>query len=181
MLDDRIALENIVDRIPDIYNTNEGWVVKKMKLEYTNRIATNLPIMYQKDKVQYFNNKFAMMMSKVYHGKSINWVAIMFSQLVKELIKQEKCQKNMIEGIAKRELKKDVCHSARVLEVNFKRGFHQQEQSHRRKEVARAKGGHEKKREFKERFIKNKRPLNPTCISLKKEKQPNIRINRKAI
>jgi hypothetical protein len=51
MLDDRIALENIVDRIPDIYNTNEGWVVKKMKLEYTNRIATNLPIMYQKDKV----------------------------------------------------------------------------------------------------------------------------------
>jgi hypothetical protein len=26
----RIALANIVDRVPYIYNTNEGWVVKKI-------------------------------------------------------------------------------------------------------------------------------------------------------
>jgi hypothetical protein len=31
MLDARVALANIVDRIPDTYNTNERWVVKKMK------------------------------------------------------------------------------------------------------------------------------------------------------
>jgi hypothetical protein len=43
----------------------------------------------------------------------------MYSQLVKELIRWEKCQKNMIKGIAKRKPKKDVCHSAIVLEVLF--------------------------------------------------------------
>jgi hypothetical protein len=42
----RITLANIVDRVPDTYNTNEGWVVKKMRSKYVNRIATILPIIY---------------------------------------------------------------------------------------------------------------------------------------
>jgi hypothetical protein len=46
MLDVRVALANIVDRIPDIYNTNEGWVVKKMRSKYVNRIVAILPIIY---------------------------------------------------------------------------------------------------------------------------------------
>jgi hypothetical protein len=29
MSDDKIALTDIVDKIPNTYNTNEGWVVKK--------------------------------------------------------------------------------------------------------------------------------------------------------
>jgi hypothetical protein len=29
MLDATIALEDIVDRVPDTYNTNEGWVEKE--------------------------------------------------------------------------------------------------------------------------------------------------------
>jgi hypothetical protein len=41
--------------------------------------------------VQYFNNKTTMTISRTYHGKSINWVAIMYSQLVKELIRWDKC------------------------------------------------------------------------------------------
>ncbi len=56
-----VALADIVDKVPYTYNTNEGWVVKMMRLEYANRIATIFPIIYQKDKVQYFNNKSAMM------------------------------------------------------------------------------------------------------------------------
>jgi hypothetical protein len=52
-----IALVNIADRIPNIYNTNEGWVVKKMRSKYANKIVIILPIIYQKDKVQYFSNK----------------------------------------------------------------------------------------------------------------------------
>jgi hypothetical protein len=44
-------LTNIVDKVPDRYNTNEGWVVKKMKPKYVNRIAAILPIIYKKDKV----------------------------------------------------------------------------------------------------------------------------------
>jgi hypothetical protein len=32
MLDAIVALANIANRVPDTYNTNEGWVVKKMEL-----------------------------------------------------------------------------------------------------------------------------------------------------
>jgi len=59
----KVELVDIVDKILDIYNTNEGWVIKKMRLEYANRIIVILPIIYQKDKVQCFSNKFAMMIS----------------------------------------------------------------------------------------------------------------------
>jgi hypothetical protein len=51
MLDARVALADITDKVPNTYNTNERWVVKKMKLKYVNRIPTILPIIYQKDKV----------------------------------------------------------------------------------------------------------------------------------
>jgi hypothetical protein len=47
----KVALTDIVDRVLDTYNTNEGWVVKKMKPKYVNRVAMILPIIYQKDKV----------------------------------------------------------------------------------------------------------------------------------
>jgi hypothetical protein len=47
----KVALANIVDRVLDTYNTNEGWVVKKMRSKYANRIFAIIPIIYQKDKV----------------------------------------------------------------------------------------------------------------------------------
>jgi hypothetical protein len=51
MLDVKIAMVDITERVPNTYNANEGWVVTKMKPMYVNRIATILPIIYQKDKV----------------------------------------------------------------------------------------------------------------------------------
>jgi hypothetical protein len=60
-----------------------------------------------------------MMISKEYHGKFVNWVVIMYFQLVKKLIKWGKCQKNMIKGITKKKLKNDVCHLIIVLEAMF--------------------------------------------------------------
>jgi hypothetical protein len=51
MFNARVTLVDTINRALYTYNTNEGWVVKKMKLEYANRIATILPIIYQKDKV----------------------------------------------------------------------------------------------------------------------------------
>ncbi len=96
MFDARVALANIVDRVPDTCNIDERWVVKKMRSKYANRIVAILPIVYQKDNVQYFNNKFAMMIYRTSHGEYVNWATITYSQLVKELIKWEKCKKNMI-------------------------------------------------------------------------------------
>jgi hypothetical protein len=123
MFDPRVALAKIADKELDTYNTNEGWVVKKMRSEYVNRIVVIMLIIYQKDKVQYFRNKFAMMISKANHGNSVNWAIIMYFQLVKKLIRWEKCQNNMIEGTTKREPKKGVCHSTVVLEVLFQKWF----------------------------------------------------------
>jgi len=42
-------------------------------------IVVVLPIIYQKDKVQYLNNKYVMMILKVDHGEFVNWVVIMYS------------------------------------------------------------------------------------------------------
>jgi hypothetical protein len=53
----------------------------------------------------------------------MNWAITMYSQLVKELIRWDKCQKNMIEIILKRVPKKDACHSSIVLEVLFQKWF----------------------------------------------------------
>ncbi len=94
-----------------------------MRSKYANRITTILPIIYQKDKVHHFSNKYVMMISRIDHIESINWAAIMYFELVNELIRWDKCQKNMIEGIAKREPKGNVCHFAIVLEVIFWRWF----------------------------------------------------------
>ncbi len=44
----RIALVDITNKVPNSYNINEGWIVKKMKPKYVNRIVTILPIIYQK-------------------------------------------------------------------------------------------------------------------------------------
>jgi hypothetical protein len=59
------------------------------------------------------------MISKVDNGESMNWATIMYSQLVKKLIKWEKCQNNMIERTTKKKSKKDVCHFTIILEVLF--------------------------------------------------------------
>jgi hypothetical protein len=42
----KVALAEIINIIPNTYNTNEGWVVKKMRSKYANRIAINLPIIW---------------------------------------------------------------------------------------------------------------------------------------
>jgi len=51
MSDVKVALAKVTDRVLDIYNNNERWVVKKMRSRYANRFAAILPIIYQKDKV----------------------------------------------------------------------------------------------------------------------------------
>ncbi len=46
-----------------------------------------------------------MMIFKADHGRFADWTEIMYSQLVKKLIRWEKCQKNMIEGTTKKSQK----------------------------------------------------------------------------
>jgi hypothetical protein len=46
MTDAKVALANIADRVPNTYNINERWVVKKMRSKYANRIVAILLIVY---------------------------------------------------------------------------------------------------------------------------------------
>jgi hypothetical protein len=71
MFDAKVALAEIANKVLDTYNTNEGWVVKKM-FESVSIIVVNLPIIYQKDKVKYSSNKSIMMISRVDHGEFVN-------------------------------------------------------------------------------------------------------------
>jgi hypothetical protein len=64
-----------------------------MRSKYANRIATILPIIYQRGKVQNFSNNSTMMISRADHEKYVESTTIMHFQLVKELVKWEKCQK----------------------------------------------------------------------------------------
>jgi hypothetical protein len=65
MSDVKVALVEITYKVLDTYNTNERWVIQKMRSKYANKIVAILPIIYQNDKVQYFNNKYALMISRV--------------------------------------------------------------------------------------------------------------------
>jgi hypothetical protein len=46
MLNVKVTLTYTIDKVMDIYNTNEGWVVNNMRLKYVNKIATIFPIIY---------------------------------------------------------------------------------------------------------------------------------------
>jgi hypothetical protein len=46
MFNAKVTLTDITNRVFDTYNTNERWVVKKMRSEYANRIVAILPIIY---------------------------------------------------------------------------------------------------------------------------------------
>jgi len=45
---------------------------EKDEVKYANRIVAILLIIYQMDKVQYFNNKSVMMIPIADHGKHVN-------------------------------------------------------------------------------------------------------------
>jgi len=89
----------------------------------------------------------------------------------------------MIEGIDQREPKKDVCHFVVVLEVLFQKWFPLEgaKSQERKKQVERPEKDKRRRDSLRERFIKNKRPLNPMHISPKKKKQPKTRTTRRAI
>ncbi len=121
------------------------------------------------------------MISKANYGDQLG--CIMYSQLVKELIKWEKCEKNMIEGITKREPKQDVCDFAIVLEVMFQKWFPLKiiEPHEKKKQIKQPQEDMRIKETLQERFVKNKKPLNPSYFFPKKEKQLETRTTKRAV
>ncbi len=73
----------------------------------------------------------------------------------------------MIEGIAKKKPQKDVYHFANVLEVLFQKWFPiGAEPQEKKKHKEHPQEDRKRKETLREKFIKNKRPLNLTHIFL---------------
>ncbi len=88
----------------------------------------------------------------------------------------------MIEEIAERKPKKDVCHFAIVLKVIFQKWFPLVgAESHEKKKQAQPQEDVRRKESLRERIIKNKKPLNPTHIYVRKEKHLEIKTTKKVV
>ncbi len=120
-----------------------------------------------------------MMISRADQGEFGNWAIIMYSQLVKELIRWDKCQKNMIKGITK----KGCMPYAIVLKILFQKWFSLEgAKSHEKKKHADQSQEDKRRRDTtREMFIKNKRPLNLTHIFHQKEKHLETRTTKIAV
>ncbi len=58
---------------------------KSLGMPYSIRYLAIISIVYQKEKVQYCNNKNVITLVKVDKGQKVNWVQIIFNSLCSEL------------------------------------------------------------------------------------------------
>ncbi len=89
----------------------------------------------------------------------------------------------MTEGTTKRKPKMDVCHSTIILEVLFQKWFplNGTKSQENKKQAKQPQEDKRRRNSLRERFIKNKRPLNPTHISPKKKKQLETKATRRIV
>ncbi len=59
--------------------------MKSLGLPYLMKYPTIIYVIYQRNKVTYFNNKNVIMLMKIEKGKKVDWVQIMFNSLCNEL------------------------------------------------------------------------------------------------
>jgi hypothetical protein len=83
-------------------------------------------VIYDREKVYYFNNINTISIMKANNRDHINWAKTMYKHLVKVLDKWTKSQAKMLEGKGKMGVK-HMCHFALVTEVFIQRWMHQAE------------------------------------------------------
>ncbi len=66
-------------------STKNKWNAKSLGLSYLVRSPTIIFVVYQREKVTYFNNKNAITMMRAEKGKKVDWVQIMYNSLCSEL------------------------------------------------------------------------------------------------
>jgi hypothetical protein len=67
-----------------------------MKEEYHARFATILQIIYQQERLIYFNNRIAIILNLANKGKNINQCFIMLTKMIIKLIEWIEHQKQII-------------------------------------------------------------------------------------
>jgi hypothetical protein len=67
-----------------------------MKEEFHARFVVILQILYQKERLIYFNNQIAITFDLANKGRLSNWYSIVLTQLLVELIRWNECKKKAI-------------------------------------------------------------------------------------
>ncbi len=99
--------------------TKDLWNVKSLGFPYLVRYPTIISMIYQREKVIYFNNKNAITLMKAQKGKKENWAQIMFNNLCNKLDQWYKYVKE-------NKGNKDTCQLTSILTKIFKYFFFQQ-------------------------------------------------------
>ncbi len=105
------ALQNI--RLAPANSSTNQWNAKSLGLPYFVKYIAIISIIYQRDKVQYFNNKNVITLMKAEKGQKVDWAQIIFNSLCNELHRWYKYVKEN-----KRD-KKSTYQSALVLAKTF--------------------------------------------------------------
>ncbi len=79
-------------------------------------------VIYQREKVNYMNNKNALTFMKVEEGIEVDWAQIMFNNLCNVLDRWTKMQEKL-QAWGKQEDKKEIYHSTLILKRLFKYMF----------------------------------------------------------
>jgi hypothetical protein len=79
----QVALKNIIG--PNAFVNKEQWNIIQMKEKYHVKFITILQIIYQCERLTYFNNHIAITLNLTNKGKKINWCSIMLTQMLIEL------------------------------------------------------------------------------------------------
>jgi hypothetical protein len=67
-----------------------------MKEEFHARFVVILQILYQRERLIYFNNQIAITFDLANKGRLSNWYSIVLTQLLVELIRWNECKKKAI-------------------------------------------------------------------------------------
>ncbi len=79
-------------RIPHNSIENEQWNVVRMKEEFHARFVAIVQILYQMERLAYFNNRIAITFDLANIGQPINCCSIVLTQLLVELTHWTKCR-----------------------------------------------------------------------------------------
>jgi hypothetical protein len=115
------------DSFLDVYVNIKQWNVGKMKMSYDIIFLVLIQVIYQRDKICYFDNKNVISMTKVDTRELVNWAKVMFKNLIKELDIWSKTHAKMIERKSKLDAKKDMCNFALPIKVLMQHWFHEEQ------------------------------------------------------
>jgi hypothetical protein len=100
---------------PPYTNTNQ-WNVKECRMSFNIKYPTVIFVVYQREKVNYLNNRNPFTFMKVKEGTKVDWPYIMFNNLCSELDRWTKMKVKMQVDV-KHGDKKETYHSRLVLAV----------------------------------------------------------------